>query len=556
MAGRAEGVGVIDHALWYSSRATGLVSLLLPTATMVLGALNVGRFATAGWPRFSVLAVHRNLSLVTVAFLVVHVTTAVVDPYAKIGWGDVLVPFGSVYRPLWLGLGAVAGDLLVALIVTSLLRQRLGVRAWRTVHWASYACWPVAVAHGLGTGGADSHSHWILAFDLFCVVAVTAAVAPTTEQRLLGRAINGRGPGLAEHLAQHGPLPLPTLGDPAFIERVEHSGLRGRGGAGFPAGRKLAAVAAVAAVAAAARASRSRPAIIANGCEGEPVSGKDRTLLYLAPHLVLDGAAVAAEALGADDIVICVHRGEPVATDLRTAISERVGERIAARLVEVPGRYAASEESALVNFLDNGVGRPTTKPPRPFERGLGGRPTMISNVETLAHLALIARYGPSWFRTIGTADSPGSALVTVSGVVGHSQVDEVALGTPLGAIIDRAGGLVGGNNVRLSGHASSYRLYGQIDHEVVGSYGVRCPIVSFGGRAHQPDHSRGRNNCRFLVTQIFVLLRQRPAWPPVLNEHASSGVVELEATQQPARAAGFAGMRGCTCWCTRRGAAG
>jgi methionine sulfoxide reductase heme-binding subunit len=168
---------MIDHALWYSSRATGFVSLLLLTATMVLGALNVGRFATAGWPRFSLLAVHRNLSLIAVVFIAVHVTTAVVDPYARIGWGDVVVPFGSVYRPMWLGFGAVASDLLVALVVTSLLRLRVGVRLWRAVHWASYACWPIAVAHGLGTGGADSRTHWVLAFDLSCMAAVTAAVA-------------------------------------------------------------------------------------------------------------------------------------------------------------------------------------------------------------------------------------------------------------------------------------------------------------------------------------------------------------------------------------------
>jgi len=167
---------MIDHLLWYSSRATGLVSLLLLTTTVVLGALNGGRFSSAGWPRFAVAAVHRNLSLISVAFLAVHVTTAVVDPYAKIGWGDVVVPFGSVYQPLWLGLGAVAGDLFIALIVTSLLRSRIGARVWRAVHWTGYACWPVAVVHGLGIGGADRGSGWVLALDVFCVTAVLVAV--------------------------------------------------------------------------------------------------------------------------------------------------------------------------------------------------------------------------------------------------------------------------------------------------------------------------------------------------------------------------------------------
>lgn len=168
---------MIGHALWYSSRATGLVSLLLLTGTVVLGALNTGRLSAPGWPRFVVSAVHRNVSLVTLVFVVVHMATAVIDPYAGIGWLDAVVPFGSVYRPFWLGLGTVAGDLLLAILATSLLRQRLGVRLWRLVHWASYACWPVALVHGLGTGTNDRHTTWVIAIDVFCVLAVTGAVA-------------------------------------------------------------------------------------------------------------------------------------------------------------------------------------------------------------------------------------------------------------------------------------------------------------------------------------------------------------------------------------------
>ncbi len=164
------------HALWYSSRATGLVSLVLLTATAVLGALNVGRFGTRAWPRFAVAAVHRNISLLMAAFLAVHVAAAVIDRYAGIGWWDVIVPFGSVYRPFWLGLGAVAGDLFIAVIATSLLRTRIGARAWRAVHWATYACWPVAVVHGLGTGGVDSRTGWVLALTGGCVLAVVLAV--------------------------------------------------------------------------------------------------------------------------------------------------------------------------------------------------------------------------------------------------------------------------------------------------------------------------------------------------------------------------------------------
>jgi sulfoxide reductase heme-binding subunit YedZ len=186
---------VIGHALWYSSRATGLVSLLLLTATVVLGALNTGRLSSSGWPRFVVAAVHRNLSLIALAFLVVHVATAVIDPYAGIGWLDAVVPFGSVYRPLWLGLGAVAGDLFLAVLATSLLRLRLGLRLWRLVHWASYACWPVAVLHGLGTGTTDRHTTWVIALDVCSALAVTGAIAwrllsvhPDTEARRGGRA--------------------------------------------------------------------------------------------------------------------------------------------------------------------------------------------------------------------------------------------------------------------------------------------------------------------------------------------------------------------------------
>jgi sulfoxide reductase heme-binding subunit YedZ len=167
---------VIDHALWYASRAAGLVTLLLFTATAVLGALGAARFATPRWPGFVIGALHRNVSLLGMGFLTVHVVTAVVDPYAGIGWWDVILPFRSVYRPFWLGLGAVAGDLAVAIVLTSLVRTRIGSRTWRVVHWASYACWPLAVIHGLGTGGADSHVGWVLVLDVLCVLAVAAAL--------------------------------------------------------------------------------------------------------------------------------------------------------------------------------------------------------------------------------------------------------------------------------------------------------------------------------------------------------------------------------------------
>jgi predicted ferric reductase len=167
----------VNQALWYASRATGLVSLVLLTATMVLGLLGAGRVSLAGWPRFAMTWLHRNLSLLTVAFLALHVAGAVIDPYAGIRWADAVIPFTSTYQPLWLGLGAVALDLMIAMIATSLLRDRIGLRLWRVLHMSAYACWPVALAHGLGVGGADSRRLWVLAIDVLCLVAVAGALA-------------------------------------------------------------------------------------------------------------------------------------------------------------------------------------------------------------------------------------------------------------------------------------------------------------------------------------------------------------------------------------------
>jgi DMSO/TMAO reductase YedYZ heme-binding membrane subunit len=176
--------------LWYASRATGLASLLLLTATFVLGAANSARWVSANWPRFAVAAVHRNLSLLTVVFLAVHISTAIIDPYAGIGWLSAVIPFDSNYHRLWLGLGAVAFDLLVALVVSSLLRARMNGRVWRVVHWAAYLCWPVAVLHGYQIGAADSRLTWVRILTLACVAAVLIATVwragarhPDTEAR-------------------------------------------------------------------------------------------------------------------------------------------------------------------------------------------------------------------------------------------------------------------------------------------------------------------------------------------------------------------------------------
>jgi Ferric reductase like transmembrane component len=160
--------------LWYFTRATGMVALVLLTAGMVLGVLGSMRFTRERWPLFVTAGLHRNLTLVSVVFVGLHVLTTVLDSYAHINLLAAIVPFSSSYRPIWLGLGAVAFDLLVALIVTSLLRARLGLRTWRVVHWASYACWPTAVLHGLGTG-TDAARPWIIALTAACVSAVLIA---------------------------------------------------------------------------------------------------------------------------------------------------------------------------------------------------------------------------------------------------------------------------------------------------------------------------------------------------------------------------------------------
>jgi len=165
-----------SRALWYLTRGSGLIALVLLTASVVLGVLEVKRWATERWPRFMTAALHKNVSLLSVVFLGVHIATTVVDGFAPIGWLDAVVPFRSPYRPLWLGLGALSVDLLLALVVTSLLRARIGYRTWKAVHWAAYACWPVAVLHGMGTG-TDTRLGPVLLLYAGCLAAVVLSVS-------------------------------------------------------------------------------------------------------------------------------------------------------------------------------------------------------------------------------------------------------------------------------------------------------------------------------------------------------------------------------------------
>ena len=172
-------------AMWYLTRGAGAVTLVVLTASVVLGIVHADRRRPAGAPRLLVDAAHRTFSLLALAVLAVHILTSVLDGYAPIGLAAAVVPLASAYRPLWVGLGALAVDLLLAVTVTSLVRARLGYRAWRGVHWLAYACCPVAVVHGLGTG-SDVRSLWLALVTLACSLAVLGA---------LGFRLAGAGPG-------------------------------------------------------------------------------------------------------------------------------------------------------------------------------------------------------------------------------------------------------------------------------------------------------------------------------------------------------------------------
>ncbi|MFL5817409.1 MAG: NADH-ubiquinone oxidoreductase-F iron-sulfur binding region domain-containing protein [Conexibacter sp.] len=251
--------------------------------------------------------------------------------------------------------------------------------------------------------------------------------------RLLAGADPRGGAPLATHLAHHG---MGTLAIDAawLVAEVERAGLRGRGGAGFPTATKLDVVG----------HGRRRPVVVANGSEGEPASAKDATLLTQVPHLVLDGLQLAAAATGADTAFLCAKGS---GTGARDVVEHALAERAAARrdavpvqVVSVPDGYVSGEESALVSLLNGGRALPTAVPPRPFERGVHGRPTLIQNVETLAQVALIARHGADWYREIGTPAESGSALVTLRGAVERPGVCEIALGTSLSSLVAHGGG--------------------------------------------------------------------------------------------------------------------
>ena len=262
-----------------------------------------------------------------------------------------------------------------------------------------------------------------------------------------------RAATLAEHASGVGPFPVNSV--PHLVEMAASSGLRGRGGAWFPTGRKLATVKQNGSTAGGAH-------VIVNGVESEPAAGKDKLLLRIAPHLVLDGAELAALAIGSSGVTVCVHRGTGLAERVGAAIAERRaagwgGRRagLTLKVAEPPRWYVSSESTALAHFVDGGEGKPRDVPA--YRGGVGGKPTLVSNVETLAHLGLIARYGPDWFRQAGTAEAPGTALFTVSGAVRRHGVYELPVGVSGEDILRSAGGSVGPlSGVLLGGYGGSW----------------------------------------------------------------------------------------------------
>ncbi len=251
--------------------------------------------------------------------------------------------------------------------------------------------------------------------------------------RLLPERFGGEPASLGEHLARYGRLPRSWDGSwrEQLIAEVGRAGLTGRGGAGFPTARKLAAVA----------AGPDMPVVIANGTEGEPASAKDKVLLACAPHLVLDGAVLAAHMLGARHAIVVVHDAVREVVDSAAAERRRARlDRVKIKVMTGADRFVGGEASALVNWVAHGIPLPTATPPRVSDSGLHGRPTLVQNVETLAHLALIARWGARWFRSLGTTAEPGSMLVTLIGAVRQPGVREIEIGMRVSDVLGVAGG--------------------------------------------------------------------------------------------------------------------
>lgn len=308
--------------------------------------------------------------------------------------------------------------------------------------------------------------------------AFRVAAAPGIRPRLL-RVRPGREE-FGEYVAAGGYRDLPDAGE--LLTTVEAAGLRGRGGASFPTAVKLRAV---------AEAGRS-PVVVANGEEGEPASVKDRWLLRNRPHLVLDGVRLAAHVVGANEAWVYVSDMDSERS-VESALGERSQDRLTVRVHRVEPSYVAGEETAAVRALNGGPAKPSEKPPRPFESGVDGRPTLVSNVETLANLPFLAARGASAFREHGTDRAPGTFLLTIGGAVREPGLYEVPLGISLAEAVDRiagrtgpiAGALLGGYFSGLLGPSAEHA---SLDYESLlerGS-GLGCGAVTVLGPEHCP----------------------------------------------------------------------
>jgi NADH:ubiquinone oxidoreductase subunit F (NADH-binding) len=252
-----------------------------------------------------------------------------------------------------------------------------------------------------------------------------------TLPRLM-RGVQASPMSLERHLQIHGELPLGARRGAGLGAELTRAALRGRGGGGFPLGRKLEAV----------QRRRGAPVVVVNGCEGEPMSVKDRLLLQSLPHLVLDGAVCCARTLGADETLVAVEETSVLAVEaIQRALAERSDLNGTVDVVEVPSGYVSGQESAVVSYLNGGAAVPASAAVRVTDRGVSGRPTLVANAETLAHTALIARHGADWFRQLGSGEEPGSVLVTLGGGVRSPGVCEIEYGSRLSAVLAAAGGL-------------------------------------------------------------------------------------------------------------------
>jgi NADH:ubiquinone oxidoreductase subunit F (NADH-binding) len=287
----------------------------------------------------------------------------------------------------------------------------------------------------------------------------------------------GRGTTLRQHAATYGPMPTMTRrGSHDLLDEVAAARLTGRGGAGFPTAVKMRTVA----------SKRGLAVVVANGMESEPASEKDQALLARAPHLVLDGIVLAAEAVGANEAHLCLPRTRDWLIDsVLAAVDERRRadlERVPICVHGLPHQYVSSEETSLVHWLNGGEAKPTNTPPRPFERGVGKRPTLVDNVETLAHVALIARYGARWFREAGHADAAGTMLTTVSGAVAQPGVYEIEAGSAIGEVLAMAGADLAARSVLIGGYFGTWHAIGEVASLPFSASGLR-PIGGAPGAA-------------------------------------------------------------------------